>query len=203
MAGIKVLCIPPSESIDVSDEEKACGEALASASLYTRDGMRIGRLVTRPERPAVGAATRRCPHDYMINLKIVLSRIRLSGDFAPPSIPPLLLNAGLVLSIHQFSDTTINGCAGVGLPLRLRLVEGNGAENDSGGGGGKTVEELPAIRRENGISFGLDQRIEWPDPIGQGTNPLIGHSVVLQQVAGDEQYRSVIACAVLGIAPSC
>ena len=73
------------------------------------------------------------------------------------------------------------------------------------------VEELAATRKEDGINvntFGLDQRIEWPDPIVHGTNPLIGHSVVLQQARGrtageNGEHRAILGCAVLGIAPSC
>ena len=124
------------------------------------------------------------------------------GEFS--SLLPGISNSFLLLSIHQYSDTTINSCTGVGQPLGLNLIdlkENNEKEI-------KTVGELPIPRIEGKITensknnnYILDQFIEWTDTIGHGTNPLIGHSVVLQQHKG--LSTNVLGCAVLGIAPSC
>lgn len=53
----------------------------------------------------------------------------------------------------------------------------------------------------------IDKILLWADPIAVGTNPLIGHSVVLKTYAdgskGNNHKQKMIACAVLGIVPSC
>lgn len=59
----------------------------------------------------------------------------------------------------------------------------------------------------------VDRILLWPDHINRGTNPLIGHSLVLKKVAPAEsgsnareqqpQENETVACAVLGIVPSC
>ncbi|KAF7637292.1 hypothetical protein Mgra_00003258 [Meloidogyne graminicola] len=142
-----------------------CGEALALANLYTKEGEKIGRIIVRPEKNEIG-----------INNK----KIRLNGEFSSSSIPEIF-DSFLFLSIHQYSDTIINGCEGVGQPIGLNLIylnENNEKEI-------KIVGELPISRKEeenNNIKF--DQLIEWNETIGYGTNPLIGHSVVLQQHKG-------------------
>lgn len=84
----------------------------------------------------------------------------------------------------------------------------------------------------NSQSIPLNRIIAWKDPISKGTNPLIGHSIVLKTFENENvrtlqeeeddgiefvqnQYISpisnsyhfsgerLIACAVLGIVPSC
>uniref|UniRef100_A0A1I8C148 TIL domain-containing protein n=1 Tax=Meloidogyne hapla TaxID=6305 RepID=A0A1I8C148_MELHA len=154
-----------------------CGEALAIAKLYTKEGQRIGRLIVKPERNEFGMNTK---------------KIRLNGEFS--SSLPGISDSFLFLSIHQYSDTTINGCESVGEPLGLNLKENNEKEI--------IIGELPiSQKRENKNNlFILNKLIEWNDTISYGTNPLIGHSVVLQKHKG--LLINILGCAVLGIAPN-
>lgn len=117
------------------------------------------------------------------------------------------------MSIHQFSDTTIGSCRNVGKPLVLTILETNNADKNGFQTETSTSTNLELKPQLNGI-FPIDRIILWPDTITPGTNPLIGHSLVLKTFStkreallserNEEMARNgMIACAVLGIVPSC
>ncbi|KAI1723965.1 trypsin inhibitor like cysteine rich domain-containing protein [Ditylenchus destructor] len=182
-----------------NNEEDSCGEALASAVLYSSTGARLGRLLVRPDRRKGKNENR---------------RIRITGELTPYAATSIREETHF-LAIHQFSDTTIDGCKNVGSALVMNILE----EDDNGfvvttsasefeiGPSHRFRSERPADPTK--IVIRIDKVLLWSDPITVGTNPLIGHSVVLKTYNNskpegfDIRKQKMVACAVLGIVPSC
>uniref|UniRef100_A0A915EDY6 Thyroglobulin type-1 domain-containing protein n=1 Tax=Ditylenchus dipsaci TaxID=166011 RepID=A0A915EDY6_9BILA len=178
------ICVP-SYQCPIFNNSTSTESTINSAKAEESRWSQNGRLLIRPDR-------RKSKNEN--------KRIRITGELSSVSD----WSDGGSLAIYQFSDTTINGCNNVGHPLQLNVLD----EDENGfvvttATNALDIAALPSFRTPvETSSIRVDKVLQWPDMIMQGTNPLIGHSVVLKSQARESEEK-IIACAVLGIVPSC
>ena len=101
--------------------EKNCDESVASAVLYVgKNNSRLGRILALPEQGG---------------------KIRLVGELMIGLPKEEHASLKLLLSLHKFGDTTMNGCRNIGPPLQFVEIPQTSEQQD-----GKDVEPVTEIQ---------------------------------------------------------
>lgn len=101
--------------------EKNCDESVASAVLYVgKNNSRLGRILALPEQGG---------------------KIRLVGELMIGLPKEEHASLKLLLSLHKFGDTTMNGCRNIGPPLQFVEIPQTSEHQD-----GKDVEPVTEIQ---------------------------------------------------------